>query len=97
MNEMTENLDERWVERARQREPSAVSELYRRYGRAARAAGFGVTGDMGLAEDAASEALWVAMDALESLRDTRRFGPWLRTIVIRTAHRLKKQSRECTD
>jgi hypothetical protein len=43
---------------------------------------------MGLAEDAASEAFSAAMNSLEGLRDTRRFSPWLRTIVVRTARRL---------
>lgn len=66
-----------------------MAELYRRYWRAARAAAFGVTGDFALAEDAASEAFYAALDGLPELRDTQRFAPWLRTIVIRTAGRLK--------
>ncbi len=75
---MTVNLEHDWVERARRGERSAVAELYRQYWRAARAAAYGVSGDMELAEDAASEAFSAAMDGLESLRDPRRFGPWLR-------------------
>ena len=66
-----------------------MAELYRRYWRAARAAAFGVTGDFALAEDAASEAFYAALDGLPELRDTQRFAPWLRTIVIRTSSRLK--------
>ena len=66
-----------------------MGELYRRYWRAARAAAYGATGDLTLAEDAASEAFCAALEGLHGLRDTDRFGPWLRTIVLRTARRLK--------
>jgi RNA polymerase sigma factor (sigma-70 family) len=86
---MNENTEQEWVERARQGESSAVAELYRCYWRAARAAAYGVTGDFAAAEDAASEALYAAFDNLHELRDTQRFGPWLRTIVLRTAQRHK--------
>ncbi len=81
-----------WVERAKRGEPAAVAQLYRQYWRAARAVAYGVTRDLSLAEDAASEAFWTAMDSLASLRDPQRFGPWLRTIVLRTARRIKAAS-----
>ncbi len=77
------------VERAKRGEPAAIAELYRRYWRAARAAAYGVTGDLSLAEDAASEAFGAALNGLSGLRDAQRFGPWLRTIAARTARRLK--------
>lgn len=86
---MKQNSEQDWVERARQAEPAAIAELYRRYWRAARAAAYGVTADLDLAEDAASEAFCAALDGLQDLRDSQRFGPWLRTIVLRTAGRLK--------
>lgn len=92
---MKENTEQDWMERAKQGEPAAIAELYRRYWRAARATAYGVTGDFAIAEDAASEAFYAAIDGLEDLRDTRRFGPWLRTIVVRTARCLKTtKSRE---
>jgi RNA polymerase sigma factor (sigma-70 family) len=54
-----------------------------------------VTGDLNLAEDVASEAFYAAFENLQDLNDTQRFGPWLRTIVIRTASRYKaKKSKE---
>jgi len=65
-----------------------VAELYRRYWRAARAAAYGITADFALAEDAASEAFCAALAGLGDLRDPQRFGPWLHTIVVRTARRL---------
>lgn len=82
---MAECTEPEWVERAAQGEPAAIAELYQRYWRAARAAAYGVTGDLSQAEDAASEAFFTAMESLASLRNPQRFGPWLRTIVIRTA------------
>ncbi|MHC4702370.1 MAG: RNA polymerase sigma factor [Planctomycetota bacterium] len=66
-----------------------MADLYRRFWRAARATAYGVTRDFSLAEDAASEAFYSALNGLEGLRDTTRFGPWLRTIVVRTAKRRK--------
>ncbi|MHC4646033.1 MAG: RNA polymerase sigma factor [Planctomycetota bacterium] len=86
---MEDNSDQDWVERAKQGEPAAIAELYRRYWRAARATAYGVTADLDLAEDAACEAFYAAFDDLHDLRDPQRFGPWLRTIVMRTAGRLK--------
>ncbi|MHC4060338.1 MAG: RNA polymerase sigma factor [Planctomycetota bacterium] len=86
---MKERTEQDWVEMARQGDAAAIAELYRRYWRAARATAYGVTGDLGLAEDAACEAFYAALDGLQDLRDPHRFGPWLRTIVVRTAGRLK--------
>ncbi len=85
---MKENSEQNCIERAKRREPVAIAELFRRYWRAARAAAYGVTGNLDVAEDAASEAFYAAMDGLDGLKDTQRFGPWLRTIVIRTAKRI---------
>jgi RNA polymerase sigma factor (sigma-70 family) len=90
---MAEHTEQSWVERATRGEPAAVAELYQRYWRAARAAAYGVTGNLSQAEDAASEAFFTAMESLASLRNPQRFGPWLRTIVIRTARRSRPQKR----
>jgi RNA polymerase sigma-70 factor (ECF subfamily) len=86
---MNQNTEHDWVERAKRGEPAAIGELYRRYWRAARATAYGVGGNLSLAEDAASEAFCAALQNLHALRETDRFGPWLRTIVLRTARRLK--------
>ena len=92
---MEQNTEQNWVERAGQGEPAAIAELFRLYWRAARAAAYGVMGDFALAEDAASEAFYAAIESLPDLRDAQRFGPWLRTIVVRTARRQKaKTSKE---
>lgn len=89
---MEQNTEQDWIKRAGWGEPTAIAELFRRYWRAARAAAYGVTGDFALAEDAASEAFYAAIESLPDLRDTQRFGPWLRTIVIRTARRQKAKT-----
>jgi len=86
---MKASTEQDWVERAKKGELAAIAELYRRYWRAARATAYGVTADLVLAEDTASEAFYAAIDGLRDLRDTQRFGPWLRTIVVRTAGRLR--------
>ena len=86
---MNHSSEQDWVERAKQGDGGAIAELYRRYWRAARATAYGVTADLELAEDAANEAFYAALDNLADLRDPQRFGPWLRTIVARTASRLK--------
>ena len=86
---MKGNTEQNWVEKAKQGEPASIAEIYRHYWRAARATAYGVTGDLSLAEDAASEAFYNAIDSLHNLRDTKRFGPWLHTIVVRTAKRYK--------
>ena len=92
---MEQNVEQNRVQRAKQGEPAAVAELFRLYWRAARAAAYGVTGNFALAEDAASEAFYAAIEGLPDLKDEQRFGPWLRTIVVRTARRQKaKTSRE---
>ena len=71
---MKENTEQDWMERAKQGEPAVIAELYRRYWRAARATAYGVTGDLNLAEDAASEAFYAALDGLQDLKGTQRFG-----------------------
>jgi len=92
---MEQNTEQDWVQRATQGEPAAIAELFRLYWRAARAAAYGITGDFALAEDSASEAFYAAIESLPDLRDAQRFGPWLRTIVVRTARRQKaKTSKE---
>ena len=85
---MDDNILQNCVERAGQCDAAAIAELYKHYWRAARAAAYGITADINLAEDAASEAFYAALGSLQDLKDTTRFGPWLRTIVVRTAKRL---------
>ena len=74
-----------------------MGELFSRYWRAARAAAFGVTGELASAEDAAAEAFKQALGGLRSLRDPDRFGPWLRTIVVRKARQGRRGSHSTVD
>ena len=86
------STDRELVERARSGDGAAVAELFSRYWRAARAAAFGVTGELASAEDAAAEGFRQAWAGLGSLRDGDRFGPWLRRIVVRKARLAGKRS-----
>ena len=85
------------VERAREGDASAIAELFSRYWRAARAAAFGVTGEWASAEDAAADGFRQAWTGLDSLRDADRFGPWLRTIVVRRARLIHRGTRHAVD
>jgi RNA polymerase sigma-70 factor (ECF subfamily) len=85
---MDDNNRQNCVEQAKRGDAKAIAELYQYYWRAARATAYGVTADINMAEDAASEAFYAALGSLQDLKDTQRFGPWLRTIVIRTAKHL---------
>ncbi len=89
--------DRELVERARRGDGAAIGELFSRYWRAARAAAFGVTGEFASAEDAAAEAFRQALVGMDALRDPDRFGPWLRTIVVRKARLALQSRRPATD
>jgi RNA polymerase sigma-70 factor (ECF subfamily) len=89
---MCEHEDRELVDRARQGDGAAIGALFSRYWRAARATAFGVIGEYAAAEDAAAEAFRQALAGLDSLNDASRFGPWLRTIVVRKA-RLELRTR----
>src|SRR5687767_11923875 len=93
---MRECADRELVEQAKRGDGAAIGELFSRYWRAARAAAFGVTGEFASAEDAAAEAFRQALVGVDSLRDPNRFGPWLRTIVVRKA-RLALRARPAPD
>jgi len=90
MSNMENQTDAQLVERAKQGEHPALSELFRRYWRATRGAAYAVLGDLNLAEDAASEALSAAMAGLKGLNEPEKFAPWLHTIVTRTAKQSKQ-------
>ncbi|MBN1399012.1 MAG: RNA polymerase sigma factor [Bacteroidetes bacterium] len=86
---MDKNTQNNLVIKAGKGDQNAIGELFKLYWRAARAAAFGVTGNIELAEDAASEAFYTAITNIEDLLDTGKFGPWLYTIVIRSAKHIK--------
>ncbi|QDU01698.1 ECF RNA polymerase sigma factor SigW [Gimesia chilikensis] len=61
------------------------AHLVRRYERHVHAAAWAILGDHQAAEDVTQETFVKAYDKLNTLRTPRRFGPWLMTIVRRTA------------
>jgi RNA polymerase sigma-70 factor (ECF subfamily) len=84
------------VEAFRRRDPEAVRELYREYGRLVYAVALRVLGRRDLAEDAVQQAFvnaWQAADRFDSTRDP---ASWLATIARRTAidiHRREQRRR----
>lgn len=91
---MSENIDHNQIEQAKKGDSIAIGKLFSHYWRAARAAAYGITADYNLAEDVASEAFCIALENLQDLKDSDRFGPWLHTIVVRTARHLKYSKSE---
>jgi RNA polymerase sigma factor (sigma-70 family) len=94
---MSTRDDRELVPLAQRGDAMAVGELFSRYWRAARAAAFGVTRDFASAEDAASDGFRDAFATLTSLRDADRFGPWLRTIVVRKALAHRRDRHDALD
>ncbi len=96
IDRMKNNTESDWIQRAKEGESAALAELFNHYWRAVRAAAYGITGDIIQAEDVASDAFYAAMNNLKNLRDPERFGPWLHTIVVRTAKRYKNEKQKNT-
>jgi RNA polymerase sigma-70 factor (ECF subfamily) len=67
---------------------AACETLVRRYQDFAYAVAFAKVGDRQLAQDVAQEAFLQAHRDLESLREPRAFGAWLRRLVARHSDRL---------
>jgi RNA polymerase sigma-70 factor, ECF subfamily len=63
----------------------AYADLVRRYERHVHAAAWAILRDHQAAEDVTQETFIKAYNKLSTLRTARRFGPWLLTIVRRTA------------
>lgn len=90
--------DRELVRRARQGEEAAFGALVERYGRAAYAVAFSVTGRHEDAEDAAQESFLVALERLEECRDPDRFAGWLMTIVRnRSRNLIRRESLRATE
>ena len=80
-----ESEEDLLVVRAREGDQEAVAALVRGASPTALAAARRVTGDSGLAEDAAQEAFFKAFRALDRYRPQSSFRAWVRAIAIRCA------------
>jgi RNA polymerase sigma factor (sigma-70 family) len=78
-------LDRAVTTRFRSGDPDAVREVYRAYGKTVYAVAYKVLGDRGLAEEATQQAFLKAWRAAKSFDPSRELGPWLASIVRRTA------------
>jgi RNA polymerase sigma-70 factor (ECF subfamily) len=71
--------------RFRDRDPDAVRQVYREYGRAVYGVAYRALGNPGLAEEAAQQAFLQAWRASATVDASREIGPWLFTIAKRAA------------
>ncbi|MDP2959463.1 MAG: sigma-70 family RNA polymerase sigma factor [Longimicrobiales bacterium] len=86
------------VESARRGDERAFGLLVQKYGRAAYAVAYSVTGRHEEAEDAAQESFLVALQRLEECRSPERFAGWLMTIVRnRSRNLVRRESLRETD
>lgn len=86
------------VRRARRGDERAFGLLVQKYGRAAYAVAYSVTGRHEDAEDAAQESFLVALERLEECRSPERFAGWLMTIVRnRSRNLVRRESLRETD
>lgn len=85
----------RWVERARQADPSAFEKLYRAnvdrvYGLCLR-----MTGERSEAEDCVQEAFIQAWNKLDKFRGDAAFGTWMHRVAVNVVlGRMRKSKRE---
>jgi len=79
--------EEALVERAQRGDAAAADRLFRRHAGAVLGLVTRLVGRSHDAEDIVQDALATAMEQLPDLRDRAAFGPWLRTVAVRQAHR----------
>jgi len=81
-----------YVERAKNGDIEAFSELIRKYSNAVCSVAYGVTGDFHLAQDIAQDTFIKAFFHLASLRQPDKFGSWLYAIANRLSIDLKRKA-----
>ena len=74
----------RLVERAREGDDSAFSELVDLDGNLCYAIAYRILRDPERAQDAVQQAFLLAWRELPQLRDVERFGPWLHKLLVNT-------------
>jgi RNA polymerase sigma-70 factor, ECF subfamily len=78
---MMADSDAELVDRVRRGSREAAGQLAERYLRPGRAVALAIVGDMAAAEDVAQDAFVYAIDRIDDLRRSERFGGWLMQIV----------------
>jgi RNA polymerase sigma-70 factor (ECF subfamily) len=81
------------IERCRQGDREAWTELIFRYQTQAVQLAYAVTGDRSLADDVAQEAFIQALRAIRNVRPGAAFGPWFYRILVNQARRQLKRGR----
>ena len=93
MNQYSDKDDTTLVQMTLLGNQSAFEELVARHQRAVKSAAYSVTGCTFSAEDAAQDAFVSAWMNLSALRDTEKFGVWVRSIAKNHARTLEAQYR----
>jgi len=81
------------VRRAQAKDPSAFTDLIRRYERTALSIAYAVLGDADRAGEVVQEAFVRAWERLADLNDPDRFGPWLCGVVRNLATDVRRRQR----
>jgi RNA polymerase sigma-70 factor (ECF subfamily) len=84
------------VERAREGDQSAFSELVDLDGDRCYAVAIGILRDVELARDAVQQAFLLAWRDLPTLRDPERFGPWLHRLLVHACYEEGRRQRRWT-
>jgi len=77
--------DAECVKRCQAGDADAYAVLVRRYQGAVYATAYYYAGRYNAAEDITQETFWAAYRSLRMLKDPDRFGPWLKSIAVRTS------------
>ena len=86
----------RLVERAREGDQEAFSELIGLDGDRCYAVALGILRDVELARDAVQQAFLLAWRDLPTLRDPERFGPWLHRLLVHACYEESRRNRRWT-
>jgi len=81
------------VERAKQGDQDAFSELVDQEGDRCYAIAMGILRDVERAQDAVQQAFLLAWRDLPSLRDPERFGPWLNRLLVNACYEEARRHR----
>ena len=98
MTQQVRDADSHLIERARDGDPDALTELYRRHERRVYNLALRTLGDPWDAADVAQEAFIKAFRNLDSFKGESRFSTWLHRIVVNAAYDfLRRQKPEPMD
>jgi RNA polymerase sigma-70 factor (ECF subfamily) len=84
------------VERSRNQDSKAFQVLFELFYEDVYRTSYFITRDPSLAEDATQEAFCKAFQKLDTLRESKKFGPWVKSIAARSAVDILRQRQHLT-